>query len=114
LRGEAVYTHGHNFAVSDLETPDSTVERQTLDYIVSLEWALPHDTRVNVQGFQRYYFGSGSAGIAIPNDGVGASVLVSTKLTPTLTPQILWIRNFRDGGQMIRPRLDWSAASNLT
>jgi len=114
LRGEAVYTHGHNFAVSDLETPDSTVERQTLDYIVSLEWALPHDTRVNVQGFQRYYFGAGSAGIAIPNDGVGASVLVSTKLTPTLTPQILWIRNFRDGGQMVRPRLDWSATPNLT
>ena len=39
---------------------------------------------------------------------------MSTKLTPTLTPQILWIRNFHDGGQMVRPRLDWSATPNLT
>ena len=114
LRGEAVYTHGRNYAVSDLQAVDSTVERQTLDYIASLEWALPHDTRLNIQGFQRYFFGAGSGGIAIPADGLGASLFVSTKLTSTLQPQILWIRNFRGGDQMIRPRLDWTAARNVT
>ncbi|MEP7062452.1 MAG: DUF1302 family protein [Betaproteobacteria bacterium] len=113
LRGEAVYTHGHNFALSNLQSTEDTVQRQTLDYIVSLEWALPLDTRVNVQGFQRIYSGGSSDGIAIVNDGFGASVFVSTKLTPTLEPQILWIRNFRDGGEIIRPRLNWNAARNL-
>jgi hypothetical protein len=112
LRGEAVYTHGRNFALADVQAADSTVARQTLDYIVSLEWALPHDTRVNVQGFERYFFG-GSSGIAIANDGFGASLFASTKLTPTLEPQVLWIRNFHDGGSMIRPRLNWSAGKNL-
>lgn len=114
LRGEAVYTHGHSFALADLQSAQSTVQRQTLDYIVSLEWALPHDTRLNLQGFQRIYFDGGSDGIAIPNDGFGASIFVSTKLTPTLTPQVLWIRNLRDGGELVRPRLDWAAARNLT
>ncbi|MFI4904149.1 MAG: DUF1302 family protein [Burkholderiales bacterium] len=113
LRGEAVYTHGRSFALSDLTVYPSTVERQTIDYIVSLEWALPHDTRLNVQGFQRIYDG-GADGIAFANDGVGASVFISTKLTPTLEPQLLWIRNFHDGGQMVRPRLNWTVAPNLT
>ena len=113
LRGEAVYTHGRSFALADVTTYPSTVERSTLDYIVSLEWALPHDTRLNIQGFQRIYDG-GADGIAFANDGVGASVFVSTKLKPTLEPQLLWIRNFHDGGQMVRPRLNWTVAPNLT
>jgi hypothetical protein len=114
LRGEAVYTHGRSFALSDLTVYPSTVERPTFDYIVSLEWSLPHDTRLNVQGFQRIYTGGGADGIAFSNDGVGASVLLSTKLTPTVEPEVLWVRNFEDGGQMIRPRVNWNAARNLT
>jgi hypothetical protein len=27
---------------------------------------------------------------------------------------VLWIRNLRDGGELVRPRLDWAAARNLT
>jgi len=68
---------------------------------------------LNVQGFQRVYFGGG-ADIAIKSDGFGASLFVSTKLTSTLEPQLLWIQNFKSAGGLVRPRLNWLAAKNTT
>ena len=76
--------------------------------------ALPRDTRVNLQGFQRVFFGGSVADFAIKSNGFGASLFVSTKLTSTLAPQILWIQNFKDAGGLVRPRVDWSAAKNTT
>src|SRR5262249_39053186 len=52
--------------------------------------------------------------IVIKADGFGASVFVSTKLTDTLEPQLLWIQSFKDAGGLIRPRLNWNAAKNTT
>lgn len=114
LRGEMVYTHGQNFSVADLAASPSEVSRQTLDWIASVEWAFASDTRLNVQVFQRHYFGGSADALAIPNDGVGGSIYASTKLTGTVEPQLLWVRNFRDGGGLVRPRIKWSAARNLT
>jgi len=113
LRAEGVYTHGQNFTVADITASPSEVERQTLDWIASLEWAFPRDTRVNVQMFERRYFGGSAGALAIPNDGIGGSLFASTKLSNTLEPQILWVRNLRDGGGLIRPRLNWTAARNV-
>jgi hypothetical protein len=113
LRGEAVYTHGHNFTLRDLSGPEGVIGRPTFEYIGSIEWSLPRDTRINVQAFERHYLG-GADGIAVSNEGVGASVFVSTKLTGSLEPQLLWIRNFRDGVSLIRPRINWAAARNVT
>ena len=114
LRAETVYTHGQGYSVIDPTTPQGVVIRPTLDYIVSAEWALPGDTRVNVQGFQRMFFGGSVADFALKSDGFGASVFVSTKLTSTIEPQILWVQNFKDAGGMVRPRVNWSAAKNTT
>jgi len=75
---------------------------------------LPHDTRLNVQGFQRVFFGGGRGDIAIKGDGFGASIFVSTKLTSTLEPQLLWIQSFKNAGGLVRPRLNWLAAKNTT
>lgn len=117
LRGEAVYTGGKRFALADLTAAESTVERDTLDYIVSLEIthpSMPPDARVNVQGFQRVYFDGGGGDLAIRDDGFGASILLSTKLGSAFEPQLLWIQNFKDGGGMVRPRLNWTPAKNTS
>jgi hypothetical protein len=111
LRGEAVYTHGQGYTLADLTAPESVVKKNTFEYIVSVEWPLPQDSRVNLQLFQRVFSGGGEA-LAIRNDGVGASVLASTKLTPAWEPQILWIQNFSHAGGMIRPRMNWYPAKN--
>jgi hypothetical protein len=113
LRGEAVYTHGKGFSVADLSAAESVVKRSVIDYIVALEWPLPRDTRINVQAFQRVYRG-GSGDLAIQNGSVGASLFVSTKLTSTLEPQLLWIQYLNDGGGLIRPRLNWTPMQNLS
>jgi hypothetical protein len=67
---------------------------------------------VNVQGFQRVFFGGSASDFTVKADGFGASLFVSTKLTSTLEPQLLWIQNFKDAGGMIRPRLNWIAAKS--
>jgi hypothetical protein len=114
MRGEAVYTHGQGYNLADLSATQSVVTRSTLDYILSVEFSLPGDTRLNIQGFQRTFFGGGGGDLALKSDGVGASVFISTKLTSTLEPQILWIQNFKDAGGLIRPRLNWYAAKNTS
>jgi hypothetical protein len=112
LRGEAVYTSGQGYSVLDPTIPQGVVERNTLDYILSVEFSLPGDTRLNFQGFQRAYFGGSGNNLAVKNDGFGASVFLSTKLTDTIEPQILWIQSFKDAGGMIRPRVNWYPAKN--
>jgi len=114
LRGETVYAHGQGYSLADLTAPESVIKRSTLDYIVSAEFSPSGDTRINVQGFQRVFFGGDADRLAVRNDGFGASIFVSTKLTATLEPQILWIQNFRHAGSLVRPRLNWSAAKNTT
>lgn len=114
LRGEAVYASGQGYSVTDLAVPLGVVKRSTLDYILSVEFPLPGDTRLNIQGFQRSYYDGDAGGLAIKSDGFGASIFLSTKLSAAFEPQILWIRNFKGAGGLIRPRLNWYAAKNVT
>jgi len=65
-----------------------------------------------VQAFQRAYLNGSGKDLAIRNDGFGASIFLSTKLTDAIEPSILWIQSFRDAGGMIRPRLNWYPAKN--
>ena len=112
LRGEAVYANGQRYSVTDPSIAQGVVQRSTLDAIVSVEFSLPGDTRLNLQGFQRAYFDGGGGALAVKSDGFGASVFLSTKITQAFEPQILWIRNFKDAGGMVRPRLNWYPAKN--
>ena len=112
FRGEAVYTHGRRFSSLDPSASLGTVRRQTLDYVVSAEMPFGNDGRVNVQAFQRVYFGGRDA--IVPNTGdFGVSVLVSTKIG-AFEPQLLWLQGIGGGGGLIRPRLSWAAAKNTT
>jgi hypothetical protein len=112
LRGEAVYTHGRGYTLADLTAPEDVVRRSTLDYVISAEFSLPGETRLNVQGFQRIFVHGNEDPLAVKTGGVGATVLISTKLTNELEPQLLWIQNFAHAGGMVRPRLNWYPVGN--
>jgi hypothetical protein len=114
LRGETVYTSGQGYSVASLTAPESVVTKSTLDYILSVEFSLPHDTRLNVQGFQRVFYNGGGTDLAVRSDGFGASIFQSTKQSNEFEPQILWIQNFRDAGGLIRPRLNWTPGKDTT
>jgi hypothetical protein len=92
---------------------DGVVKRETFDYIFSLDMPLPHDSHLNLQAFQTNVLG-GDSDFVIKRDDWGASVFVSSKVTPTLEPQLLWIQYFKDGGGLVRPRLNWYPARNTT
>ena len=112
LRGEAVYTHGQGFTRTDLTAPESVVKRNTLDYIVAADWSLPHDSRVGVQVFQRVFSGSDD-GLFFATESPGVSLFVSSKITSTLEPQLLWMQYVNDGGGLIRPALNWYPSQDL-
>jgi hypothetical protein len=112
LRAEAVYTNGQGYSVTTPAVPEGVAKRPTFDYIVSIEWALPGDTRLNLQGFQNVFYDGGGKDLVVRNDGFGASIFLSTKWTNALEPQILYIQNFDHAGGLIRPRLNWYAAKN--
>jgi len=115
LRGEAVYTYGQNFASLDASAPQGVVRRNTLDYIASVEVPFEKiDGRLNVQAFQRLYFGGGADAVALDSGTWGASVLVAGKVTPTIEPQLLWIQTFGGGGNLVRPRVNWYPVRNAT
>ena len=114
LRAEAVYTKGQAYNVTTLTDADGVQKRNSFDYVLSFDFSLPHDTRLNVQAFQRIVSGD-EDDIAPRTDGVGGSILLSTKITPTLEPQILWIQSFSGGAdRLIRPRLNWYFDRNAT
>jgi len=114
LHGEAVYSSGQGYAVTSLDVQNGVVRKSTFDYAVSLDFTLPADTRLNVQAFQRVFSGGTPSDMAVKVDGFGASFSVSTKLGDKFEPQLTWLQNFKDGGGLIRPRLNWSPMTNTT
>ncbi len=114
LRAEAVYAAGRSFNSTDPAAPLGVVNRNTLDWVASAELPFESiDGRINVQLFQRLFFGGGSNDISINAGDFGASLLVSAKVTPTIEPSLLWVQGFGGSGNMVRPRVNWYAARNL-
>jgi hypothetical protein len=114
LRAEAVYSGGRSFSSFDPNAPQGVVTRNTLDWVISGERPLESvDGRVNVQVFQRLYFGGSADAVALDTGSFGASILVSAKVTPSIEPSILWLQGFGGAGGLVRPRVNWYAARNL-
>jgi hypothetical protein len=112
LRAEAVYADGRNFATTDVTVPNGVVGRDTLDWVVSADFTVFGDGRLNLQAFQRLYFGGSAEAVALDAGDFGASILLSKKVTATVEPEILYIQTFGGGGGLIRPRVNWLPFKN--
>jgi hypothetical protein len=112
VRAEAVYADGRNFATNDLTVPNGVVSRDTLEWVVSADFTVFGDGRLNLQAFQRAYFGGSASAVALDSGDFGASILLSKKVTATVEPEILYIQTFGGGGGLIRPRVNWNAFKN--
>jgi hypothetical protein len=111
LKAEAVYTGPRNYASTDPTAPEGVLARNTLDWIISVDVPFQNDVRLNLQGFQRIYFGGGEDPLVIKTGDFGASILLSGKIQK-FEPQILYIQTFGGGGGLIRPRIDWRFTQN--
>ena len=110
-RAEMVYADGRNYASTDPAAPEGVRKKDTFDWIVSADFTLPRDARLNLQAFQRLYSG-GESTLAVQSGSFGVSAMISGKVTPTVEPQLLWIQTFGGGGGLIRPRVNWTPAKN--
>ena len=113
LKGETIYTRGRRLPLTVLRPtqPDGVVEQNTLDWVASLDFSLPSETRINVQVFQSII--SNHDQNVIP-DRVesGYSFLVNGKLTPNLEAEILWLSSLNRTDWMVRPKLNWTFEKN--
>ncbi len=72
-----------------------------------LEFLLPQDIRLNIQGTQRIFFDY-DPGSVFDEVESGATLLISGKLGSKLEPQLLWLERFNsEGDRLVRPRIDW-------
>jgi hypothetical protein len=111
FKGELVYTDGRQFNVGRLSAVNGLVRQNTLDYALGLDFNLPADTRLNVQFFQRVFFGY-DPGIFSDRVENGASVLLNGKLWQKLEAQALLIHSLNRSDWMFRPRLSWNFQRN--
>ncbi len=114
INGEAVYTMDRFFSVSDLQDADGVVQQDFLDYIIGLERPLPHDSRLNLQFFQRW-FSDHDPNIFQKQFETGLSVYASTKIAnEKLEPTALFIYSTTHKDYMLRLMLNWYPTQNLS
>ena len=110
IKAETVYTHGRGFSV--LGPDDDGITRQnTLDIVGGLDFALPDDTRLNLQLFDRVFFDHDPS-IIYKRHEPGASILLNRKLGDRLEAEILWIASLAHNDWLARPRISWNFERN--
>lgn len=111
LKGELVYTDGRKFNVTRPTAIDGLARQNILDYVIGLDFSLPAETRLNLQFFQRAYFGHDPDLIADKRES-GASILLNGKIWHKLEAQALVIHSLNRSDWMFRPRLTWNFEKN--
>ncbi len=110
LKVEAIHTWDRGFSTSDAADSDGLARLDLLDYVVSLEWVLENELRVNAQFFQRYFTNY--------DDDIGADrtesgvTLYATRDIGDWSPELTLIVGANRGDWMARPRLMWRFAED--
>ena len=107
FKAEAVYTDGRRYNVLRIDDDDGVVKQNTLDLVGGLDFALPADTRLNLQLFDRVFFAHDPDIIPKRNEP-GFSVLVNRKLGDRLEAEVLWIASLARTDWLLRPKIVWS------
>lgn len=111
LKGEAVYTQGRHATVLRFTDADGVVPQNTLDWALGLDFMLPHETRFNVQFYQRATFAHDPDTVPKKFEN-GYSLYVNSKLADNLEAQLLWLTSLQRSDWLLRPRLAWTLQRN--
>jgi hypothetical protein len=118
IRGEFLYTIGKLYGTPSLADADGVVRRDTLDYLLSLEYTFFEKLETTWQFTQKILMGS-SDGIergAVESQVTSALALrISTGfLDNTLNPSALFVVNLNRGDYRLSTKLDYLATGALT
>jgi hypothetical protein len=111
FKAEAVYTRGRQFNVTRATDLDGVVPQNTVDWVGGLDFALPANTRLNIQLFQRMFFDHDPDTITKRRE-TGYSAYLTHELSDRLEAQVLWISSLDRSDWMLRPRLVWKLEQN--
>ena len=111
LKGEAVYTGGQKYEVTDLTDADGLVEQNTFSWVLGLDFSQFTDTRINVQIFQNHFMDHDPNIIPSTNEN-GYSLLLNHKFGDQFEAQALYIASFNRNDWMLRPRVSWNFEKN--
>lgn len=111
LKGEAVYTRGRSFTVRNAMDSDGVAQQNTLDWAAGLDFTLPANSRLNVQVFQRQFFGYNQDIIPDKHEN-GYSLLFNTKFFNNWEAQALLISSINRTDWLFRPRVTWNFERN--
>ena len=111
LKGEVVYTDGRKYNVTRPTQPDGLVKQNNLDYALGLDFTLGEDTRLNLQAFQRVFFGHDPDIIPARLES-GASLFISSKVGHNIEAQTLLVHSLNRRDWMVRPRVSWGFEKN--
>ena len=107
FKAEAVYTRGRSYSVLRAADADGVVRQNTLDIVAGLDFALPQDTRLDLQLFQRTYFDH-DPDIVPKRNEPGFSILLNHKLGDHVEAELLWITSLSRSDWMLRPHIAWN------
>ena len=111
FKAEAVYTRGRSFGVTRLDADNGVVRQNTLDVVGGLDFALPQETRLNLQVFEREFLDH-DPDIISKRHEPGFSVLLNRKLSDRLEAEVLYIASLNRTDWMVRPRVMWDFQTN--
>jgi hypothetical protein len=111
FKAEMVYTRGRSYNVFRLSDDDGVVKQDTLDVVGGLDFALPVDTRLDVQLFARTFFDH-DPDIIYERHEPGATILLNHKFGEHFQAEVLYISSLRRSDWMARPRVIWEFARN--
>ena len=111
LKGEGVYTHGRQFYVSTPGDSDGVVPQNTIDWALGLDFALPAETRLNAQLFQRAFLNNDPDLLSDRQEN-GYSLLLNHKFADRLEAQLMWIASLNRTDWLLRPRVSWNFERN--
>lgn len=112
LKAEAVYTRGRGLTVLRLADADGLARQNTLDWALGLDFALPAETRLNLQLFQSMITRHRDPDLIQDKYENGYSVLINGKLAPRWEAEVLWVASLNRNDWMLRPKLNWMFEKN--
>ncbi len=111
FKAEGVYTSGRSFSTLNIADSDGVIRQNTLDWAAGLDITLPAETRLNIQLFQRHFFGH-DATITADKYENGYSLLLNNKFFNNWEAQALFISSLNRTDWLFRPRVTWNFERN--
>ncbi|MHB1428569.1 MAG: DUF1302 family protein [Rhodocyclaceae bacterium] len=112
MKAEGIYTKGRGLTVLRLADADGLARQNTFDWALGLDFALPAETRLNIQIFQSMITSARDPDLIQDKRENGYSVLVNGKLAPRFEAEMLWVASLNRTDWMLRPKLNWMFERN--